>query len=261
VISSVAVALSLAHDLHVCRPEGTILEVPFWAPVARLKLLLTFERASDTVCPTKYLALQGPEMTHTDLENLENEAYRDSFSDGLVDLFVGLGLALIGVLWLWFPAVAGLAGVLAAAVAWALVPIRRRIVEPRVGHVKWTTPRLKWERKQFWLLFGLGSVALILGVGLVLSIVRGDVATSGDPNVVAALPAVLFAIGAFVLAATSGIKRLWGYGAVLVIAAAATIVVEAGPGGSLLVAGAVIGVGGVVLLSRFLRAHPVRGKK
>lgn len=198
-------------------------------------------------------------MTHTNLEDLEDEAYRDSFSDGLVDLFVGLSLALIGALWLWFPAVAGLAGALAAAVALVMVPTRRRIVEPRVGLVRWTAPRLSWERKQFWLLFGLLSAALILGVAAVLSVVREDVVTYGDPNVAAGLPAVIFAIGAFVLAATSGIKRLWGYGAVLVIAAAATIVVEAGPGGSLFVAGAVIGATGVVLLSRFLRAHPVRG--
>ena len=200
-------------------------------------------------------------MTHADLESLESEAYRESFSDGLVDLFVGFGLVLIGALWLWFPEVAGLAGALAAAVAWALVPIRRRIVEPRVGHVKWAAPRLKWERRQYWRLFGLGSVALLLGVGLVLTIVRGDAATSGDPNVVAALPAFLFAIGAFVLAAASGITRLWGYGTVLVIAAAVTIVVGAGPGGSLLVAGAVTGAAGVVLLSRFLRANPVREMK
>lgn len=200
-------------------------------------------------------------MAYADLESFESEAYRDSFSDGLVDLFVGLGLLSIGVLWLWAPAVAGLAGVLAAVVAGVLVPIRRRIVEPRVGHVTWTAPRLKWERKQYWRMFGLGSVALILGVGLVLSVVRGDVVTGEDPNVVAALPAVLFGIGAFVLAAASGIKRLWGYGAVLVIAAVATLFVEAGPGGSLLVAGVVIGTVGVVLFGRFLSTHPVREMK
>lgn len=200
-------------------------------------------------------------MNHTDLEDLESEAYQDSFSDGLVDLFLGLGLALIGALWLWFESVAGLAGVFAAAVAWALVPIRRRVVEPRVGYVRWTAPRLKWERKQLRLLFVLGSVALLIGVGLALSLANGDGGTSGDRNVVAGLPAILLAIGAFVLAATSGFKRLWGYGTILMIAAAVTILIEAGPGGSLLAAGAAIGAVGVVLLSRFLRANPVRDMK
>jgi len=197
-------------------------------------------------------------MNDTNLEDLEREAYQDSFSDGLIDLFIGLGLAVIGITWLWLEPVAGLAGVFAAVVAWALVPIRRRIVEPRVGYVTWTAPRLKWERKQLRLLFGLGTVALLSGVGLVLSIVNGDGVTSGDRNVVAGLPAVLLSIGAFVIAAASGFKRLWGYGTVLVSAATVTILIEAGPGGSLLAAGAAIGVVGGVLLSRFLRANPVK---
>ena len=195
-------------------------------------------------------------MNNTNLEDLESAAYQDSYSDGLIDLFIGLGLASIGILWLWFEPVAGLAGVFAAAIGWAMVPIRRRIVEPRMGYVRWTAPRLKWERKQLRLLFGLGSVALLIGVGLVLAIVSGDADTSGDRNVVAGLPAVLLAVGAFVLAATSGFKRLWVYGAVLLSAAAVTILIEAGPGGSLLAAGAAVGVVGIVLLGRFLRAHP-----
>jgi hypothetical protein len=191
------------------------------------------------------------------LDDLEGEAYQDSFSDGLIDLFVGLGIAVVGMTWLWLEPVAGLGGVFAAAVAWALPPIRRRIVEPRIGYVRWTAPRLKWERKQLRLLFWLLAVALLLGGAAFLAVLRGD-GVSGDRNVVAGLPAILLAIGAFVLAATSGFKRLWGYGAVLVSAAAVTIIIKAGPGGSLLAAGAAVGVVGVVLLSRFLRAHPVR---
>ncbi len=197
-------------------------------------------------------------MNRTNLEDLEGEAYQDSFSDGLIDLFVGLGIAVVGMTWLWLEPVAGLGAVFAAAVAWALPPIRRRIVEPRIGYVRWTAPRLKWERKQLRLLFWLGAVALLAGGAAALAVVRGDGVTSGDRNVVAGLPAILLGIGAFVLGATSGLKRLWGYGAVLVSAAAVTILIEAGPGGSLLAAGAVVGVVGVVLLSRFLRAHPVR---
>jgi hypothetical protein len=197
-------------------------------------------------------------MNDTNLDDLESKAYQDSFSDGLIDLFLGLGLASIGILWLWFESVAGLAGVLAAAAHIALIAIRRRIVEPRIGYVRWTAPRLKWERNQLRFLLGLGSVALLVGVGLVLSIVRGDGVASEDRNLLAGLPASLLAVGVFVLAATSGFKRLWLYGAVLLSAAAVTIMVESGPGGSLLASGAAIGVVGVVLVSRFLRTHPRR---
>jgi hypothetical protein len=197
-------------------------------------------------------------MNDTNLEDLESEAYQNSFADGLIDLFLGLGLALIGLTWLWFPAEAGIAGAIAAVIAWALVPIRRRIVEPRIGYVRWTAPRIKWERKQLRLLFGLITAAMLIGVAVAQSIATGDDLATPDRNFVAAMPAILLAIGALALAITSGFKRLWGYGAVLLSAATVTILIEAGPGGSLLAAGGAIGVAGAILLGRFLRAHPVR---
>jgi MFS family permease len=197
-------------------------------------------------------------MDHTNLEDLESEAYQESFSDGLVDLFLGLGLASIGFTWLWFAEQAGLAGGIAAVIAWALVPIRRRVVEPRIGYVRWTAPRLKWERKQLRLLFWLVTIALLSGVAVAQSIVNDDTIATSDRTFVAGMPAILLAIGAFVLATTSGFKRLWIYGAVLLSAATVTILIEAGPGGSLLAAGAVIGVFGAGLLIGFLRGHPIR---
>lgn len=197
-------------------------------------------------------------MDHTNLDDLESEAYQDSFADGLIDLFLGLALASIGITWLWFESEAGIAGAIAAVIAWAVIPIRRRIVEPRIGYVRWKAPRLKWERKQLRLLFGLVTAAMLIGVAVAQSIATGDDLAAPDRNFVAAMPAILLAIGALVLAATSGFKRLWGYGAVLLSAATVTILIEAGPGGSLLTAGIAIGVAGAVLLGRFLRAHPVR---
>ncbi len=198
-------------------------------------------------------------MDHTNVEDLESEAYRDSYSDGLVDMFIGLGMALIGGTWLWFETQAGVVGGIAAVIAWALVPIRRRIVEPRIGYVRWTPPRLKWERKQKKLVFWILTAAILLGVAFAQANVQGDEIPSGDRNVVAALPAFLLAIGAFVVAAKSHVRRLWGYGAVLLAAAAVTIALEAGPGGSLLGAGTTIGVSGVALFGRFLRLHPTAG--
>ena len=197
-------------------------------------------------------------MDHANVENLESEAYRDSYSDGLVDMFVGLGMVLIGGTWLWFEAQAGVAGAIAAVVAWALVPIRRRIVEPRVGYVRWAPRRIRWERKQKRLLFWMLTAAVLIGVAFAQASVHSVDGSNGDRTVVAALPAFLLAVGAFVVATTSGFRRLWGYGAVLLTTAVVTILIDAGPGGSLLAAGAAGGIVGAVLLGQFLRTHPVR---
>ena len=194
-------------------------------------------------------------MGHTNIEDLEDAAYRDSYADGLIDIFVGLGMALIGGVWLWARSVAGVAGAIAAVVAWALIPVRRRVVEPRVGYVKWSVPRVNWERRQRILLFWMLTAAVLIGVGFAQASFLDDI--SGDDRTLAAgLPAALLAIGAFVVAAKSGIRRLWGYGAVLLIGSAVTIVTETGPGGSLFAAGIAIGLSGIGLLVRFLALHP-----
>jgi uncharacterized membrane protein YjjB (DUF3815 family) len=85
---------------------------------------------------------------------------------------------------------------------------------------------------------------------------QGD--TLGAQGIVPGLPAFVVGIGAFVVAAKARFRRLWVYGIVLVAAAVVTILTDANPGGSLLASGALICSVGGVLLTRFLRTHPVR---
>lgn len=195
-------------------------------------------------------------MTPTSLEELESEAYQDSFTDGLIDLFIGLSLVSVGVDWLWIQPLPGLAGVLPAVLAVALVPVRRRILEPRLGYVRWRAPRLRRERKQLRLLLVLVIAAMLAGNGAVVAIREGE--SLSEQGILPGLPALILAVGALVVAATARVKRLWGYGAVLVAAAVVAIVAEANPGGSLLATGIIIASTGAVLLTRFLQTHPVR---
>ena len=194
-------------------------------------------------------------MALIDLENLETEAYRDSISDGLADVFVGLTLAWIGVAWLWIDSWAAEAATIPAVLGWMMIPLRRRFLAGRVGRVRWTTPRRQWERKQLKLLLVFAQLSLFGFAGFVL--VR-NVSAITARNLMAGLPAGLLAVGAFVLATTVGFQRLWGYGAILLTAALVTVLAKAGPGGSLLVSGSVIGVVGSVIFIRFLRANPKR---
>ena len=98
---------------------------------------------------------------------------------------------------------------------------------------------------------------MLSGVAVAQSLAPGDGTPAAAPNAVAGLPAVLLAVGAFVVAATSGFKRLWSYGVVLLSAGAVTLTIGAGPGGSLLASGVTFGIVGLVLLARFLRTTPV----
>jgi len=191
-------------------------------------------------------------MTDTDLQSLEEAAYTESYSDGLVDVFIGLSVVWIGVAWQWIDSLAGLAGVFPAVLGPALAPLRRRIVEARAGFVSWSLPRRQWERRQLWALFSLGVAALLVGIGVYVSV--ADEFDFG--SLVAGLPAILLAIPALLLGFASGMRRLLGYGVVLFLAGAATVVADADPGIPLLVGGAVILASGISLFSRFVRANP-----
>jgi hypothetical protein len=194
-------------------------------------------------------------MSDVNLERLEERAWRESFSDGLIDLYFGLSLVWIGAAWLWFESIAALAPILPAALAPVLIPLRARIIEPRFGYVRWTAPRRGWERHQLLGLLGLGIGALLL---VALVVVAGGPDVTDSWALEAGLLAVLVLIPVVALAVVTGIHRLWVYAAVLLIGAVLVVMVDAEPGWPLLAAGVVATAIGAVLFARFLRAYPAR---
>jgi len=163
--------------------------------------------------------------------------------------------ASFGIVWLWIESWVGQAATAPVVLAWFAAPMRRRFLKRRIGHVRWTERRRRWERKQLKLL--LGFVQLFL-FGLSGFLLVRHVGGIGASDVVAGLAAGLLGIGAFILATTVGFRHLWGYGATLLLSALITVLAKAGPGGSLLASGSVIAAAGSVIFVRFLRANPTR---
>lgn len=194
-------------------------------------------------------------MRGTDLEQLETSAYRESFSDGVVDLFAGMSLIWIGACWLWLEAIAPFAAILPAALAPTLIPLRRRLIESRSGYVRWSAPRRTWERRQLTglVVLGVGALAVVVGSIVYLTSREGGVEPG---SLAAAIPAILVATPVIVLAAATGLRRMWGYAFVIVAAAAATVAVAESPGWPLLAGGVAMLVTGLALLARFLGATP-----
>lgn len=191
-------------------------------------------------------------MTATQrLDSLEKSAYRRSFSDGIIDLFFGLSLLFIGIVWLWNPDLGGLAGILPAALAPLVIPIRKQFVEPRVGYVRWGQPRRHSERRRLLLMLGAG-VLMFLAVGLIIAS-RASVPETVAPALIAWLLAIL-SLG---LAMIMDAWRFVAYASVLALAGLVTGLQDANPGWPVLAAGVVAVAIGVGLLVAFTRANPV----
>ena len=191
-----------------------------------------------------------------DLEAVEKEAYRAAYSDGIIDLFAGLSLVVIGAIWLLATDYAGLAGIFPAVLVPSLVPMRKRIVESRGGYVRWSAPRRRWEQRNMWVVFTAGCVTFLLGIGAYLAFEGSgsgrDLLIDLAPGMLAFILAVLCLVLGLVMSA----RRFVAYAAVLVAAGVLAAVRDTNPGVPLLIAGSFVAVIGAAMLVRYLRANP-----
>ena len=188
----------------------------------------------------------------TDLSTMEREAYRAYWSDGIVDLYVGISMLFIGAMWTWVNDLAGIAGVLPAVFVAPVLTAHKRFVEARLGHVEWRPARRAWERRNVWLALGAGVGLLLLGIaGYVVA------ADGGGLGVAPGILAWLLALIAIGLAILLDARRMLLYAAVLAVSGVAVVLLEAKPGWPMLAGGAVATAVGVVMLRRFVTRYPV----
>lgn len=183
--------------------------------------------------------------------SLEKGLFRAYWDDGLLDILFGVALLLTGIGW---ETRLGVFAVLQAPL-WIILwtPLRRAIVEPRAGYVRHSLARQQRNTLQL-------AATATLGIGILAAILlltylapwQGAVPAAG--NLVAGLPAVLVAAGTVLGGILTGARRLLAYAVVLLAAAAATVYFDRGPALPLTVAGAVVLLSGLCLLTRFVRA-------
>lgn len=184
----------------------------------------------------------------------ETDLFRAYWDDGLLDLLAGLALLLMGLGWM---TPLGPFAVIQAPL-WIVLwgPLRRKVVEPRAGFVRFSLARQRSTTS------GL-SWALALGVGVFVLMAAAALWTRGDGtqlavrdihDLAAALPAGLVAIAAALAAVLTGARRFFAYALVLLAAGLATALLGHGPALPLAVGGLVSALSGAALLQRFVRA-------
>lgn len=192
------------------------------------------------------------------VSRLENKLYARRFDDGLIDLFIAIGLIAIGASWMLD---APVYGVIAPAI---LVPVwkqmRETLIEPRLDAVTFSPERDAKTRGSMvaWLIFGVAVLLTEIAVFLYASRAEGSILDRLSDFVVA-LPAALVALG-LLGGLMIGAWRFAGYAAAaLGIAVVGALRGVEDPGLLILAIGALVLGGAVALLARFLRTHPARG--
>jgi len=189
-----------------------------------------------------------------DLGAMEREAYRAYWSDGIVDIYLGLSLLFMGVMWTWPNGLSAVAGVLPAILVTPMLAGRKRFVEARLGHVEWRPTRRGWELRNQLLLLAAGVVLFLLAVVVYTTVVPDG---SGDGRIAPGILAWLLALLSLGLAILLDARRMLLYAAVLAVGGMVVVSLEAEPGWPMLAAGIVAAIVGLAMLRRFVARYPV----
>jgi hypothetical protein len=191
----------------------------------------------------------------TDIRTLERNLYRSLWQDGLLDLFVGVGLILIGITWLADLVPLGAIAPVILLPFWPLA--RRAVVAPRTGSFTVGPERRVWERRGLLTMALLGVGTLGLGVALYLYLATRGGAGDALATVVPGLPNTLVALGLIGVGVTLGALRFVGYGAALIAIGALAALGLFGPGWAFVIGGAALLLGGGLVLARFVHENPI----
>ncbi|MEE8296110.1 MAG: hypothetical protein V3R64_10395 [Sphingomonadales bacterium] len=189
----------------------------------------------------------------TTLNEAEKFAAKTLTEDGLIDIFSGLGLIVIGYFWL----VDNTA--LAAIMPFALIGLwkvaRQRVSEPRLGRV---TPakEKKSDIKIGRIILLIILLTLVVGIGSWALGGAGEIQGTGYYPLFAAGPSLLIATFAFFHGRHYRCQRFYAYAAWLVVAAGISIWLGEGPAKAVMIGGVpFLGVG-VWTFAKFLSSHP-----
>lgn len=196
--------------------------------------------------------------TGEDLQALQRKVYLEYHQDGLVDCLLGLGMCGFGLMLLTDVVVFNLLAWIPLAL---YVPIKNAVTVPRFGYVRFDSRRsLRW-----------GLIALAAG-GLMLVLVLGFAFIQRSGSLPGEWQAFLetyhmlivsglLAVPLTLASAVTGLRRLLGYAAVLMLLTLLGIRFGIHPGLYFIALGlGVLGIG-LVLLVRFLRRYPVRNSE
>ncbi|MDH3733014.1 MAG: hypothetical protein OEU54_05745 [Gemmatimonadota bacterium] len=196
--------------------------------------------------------------TTAELKALEERAYKRTWEDGVLDIIIGAGLTLLGVL--FRTELAGLAGMFVAVLMMPLWALGKKLITvPRLGYVEFGAERKARERGWTKQLLVLGTMTFVLAVGLYVAIRSdGGVAESlADLRIGYLLMGVLIALGLAVAGMMIGTGRFVGYAGIVLTATGVGYVTGVELEDYLLAAGLVILACGFVVLARFLHRYPV----
>ena len=188
------------------------------------------------------------------LGRLESRSYRLSVDHGLIDILIGAVLIAFGLMLHadldYMPVIVFFIGAIAYPRA------RRRLIEPRIGHVRLHEDRVARLKTWKWLTFGV----LLIGIFGVLTL-RGLGWIDYPENVAPLIVTGCFALALAVAAWLFGIRRGFAWAAILFAGGLAEWRFGLDYGVSWYFSGGLVVLAGLLMLVHFMRANSPLGEE
>ena len=183
------------------------------------------------------------------LGRLESRSYRLSVDHGLIDILIGAVLIAFGLMLHadldYMPVIVFFIGVVAYPRA------QRRLIEPRIGHVRLHVDRVARLKTWKWLTFGV-LLTTVFGVLALRGLGWIDYPENAAPLIVTGCFALALAVAAWLF----GIRRGFAWAAILLTGGLIEWRFDLDYGLSWYFSGGLIVLAGLLMLVRFMRANP-----
>jgi len=197
------------------------------------------------------------------LREIKPSAYLSYRQDGLVDIFIGLGILVFGIGMLTDQLY--IVGIFPALLVPLWTSAKRSITAPRMGNVGFSPAQWAKGSMTVGILLGIGMLALTRVVGIV--VFRSRSTANISPGLLAWVTwlkeyhmLAFGLLGAFVMsvgASLSGFSRLYAYAALTVVVFACGYMLNASLPLSVVLVGIVMLLSGVGVLIQFLQQYPI----
>jgi hypothetical protein len=185
-------------------------------------------------------------------------AYLHDHRDGLVDVFAGIILLVMG---FWMMTEMFWMGAIMVPL---MIPVwrdaKKRITAPRLSHLELTAAGAKRRNATLLMMLVLGFLALLLGLVLFMLLVGGSEMSWLSQWLSSYFGLVIGVIGASLLAAVgalNGLRRFYIYAALTLAIFPAMTFIKFHVGIALIVLGGLIFLSGLIILVRFINDYPI----
>jgi hypothetical protein len=197
-------------------------------------------------------------MENIDLKEIERRAYLTYHKDGILDIYIGMGIMTLASVFFFEVFVStGTSGIM------VLLPIlyaasKKQYTIPRLGYVKFSQSTMGRARNSITLALLLGSISAVAGLFAFYSILSTgnnwiEPLIANWKITLAAILLVVFSLFGYV----SDLRRMYYYGMLSLIVFVSGMFLPI-PGYMLILAvGGIISINGITLLYRFTQEYPI----